>query len=179
MPVFPWTFLIPFAEIHGIHGVDAALLITLMGVGGLASRLAVGRITKRLGSVSTYRPTGLFGSYLIWVFAPPTIVVLIAFALAAGASYGGTVATCPVMVAEAYGAKSMSTVLGVLLTANGIGGLVCLVGAGALIDATGSFTAAIVVAAVLAAGSVCATLPIQGRRSSGRPAAETADSSAS
>ncbi len=163
---FPLTFLIPFAEIHGIHGVTAAVLITFMGVGGLASRLAVSRITVRLGAIITYRlcAAGLVVSYLVWLIAPSTMAWLTTFALAAGASYGGTVATCPVIIAEAYGAASMSTVLGALLTANGIGGLVCLVGAGALIDATGSYTAAIAGGVVLAAGSVCVTLPMRNRR---------------
>jgi MFS family permease len=162
---FPLTFLIPFAESHRIHGVVAALLVTFMGVGGLASRLVVARITERVGAVATYSlcTAGLAGSYLIWLVAPPTMPWLITFALAAGASYGGTVASCPVIVAEAYGSATMSSVLGVLLTANGVGALVCLVGAGALVDATGGYTVAIAVGAVLSIASLCAVIPIRSR----------------
>ncbi len=160
---FPLTFLIPFAESHHIHGVVAALLITFMGVGGLGSRLVVGRITERVGAVATYRlcTAGLAGSYAVWLLAPPTMPWLITFALAAGASYGGTVATCPVILAETYGPATMSTVLGVLLTANGIGALICLVGAGALIDATGTYTTAIALGMVLSVASACATMLVR------------------
>jgi MFS family permease len=159
---FPLTFLIPFAESHRIHGVVAALLVTCMGIGGLASRLAVGRITERFGALATYRwcTAGLAASYLIWLAAPPTMPWLITFALASGASYGGTVASCPLIVAEVYGSATLSPVLGVLLTANGFGALICLVGAGALIDATG-YTAAIAAGALLSIASLCAVAPLR------------------
>jgi hypothetical protein len=58
---------------------------------------------------------------VIWLVAPSTMAWLTIFALVAGAGYGGTVATCPVIVAETYGSATMATVLGALLTANGSG----------------------------------------------------------
>jgi MFS family permease len=86
------------------------------------------------------------------------------FAVAVGASYGGTVATSPVIVADAYGSAAMSSVLGMLLTANGVGALICLVGAGALIDLTGTYTLAIAAGVLLSLLSLAATLLIQPRR---------------
>lgn len=155
----PFTLLVPFAHEHGIEGVVAGLLLTAVGIGGLVSRAIVGFATQRLGPVVVYRwcAVALGASYAIWLLPPPEVWSLMLFGLLMGAAYGAMIATFPEIAIRVYGGSAFAAVLAKLYTANGVGALICLVGAGILIDLTGDYTIAIAAGAVLAMASGMAT----------------------
>jgi MFS family permease len=154
----PFVFLVPYAEDQGIANETAATLVSLLGLGSLSGRLVLGVVAGRLGLTRLYRlcyaTMGL--SFVLWLVAGSRFAVLAAFALVLGMSYGGYVALSPAVCAHLFGLAGLGGVLGALYTSSGIGGLVGPPLAGGLIDATGSYTTAIVVALVLALAAVVA-----------------------
>ena len=154
----PFVFLVPYAEDQGIADETAATLVSLLGLGSLSGRLVLGVVAGRLGLTRLYRlcyaTMGL--SFVLWLVAGSRFAVLAAFALVLGMSYGGYVALSPAVCAHLFGLAGLGGVLGALYTSSGIGGLVGPPLAGGLIDATGSYTTAIVVALVLALAAVVA-----------------------
>jgi MFS family permease len=90
-------------------------------------------------------------SYFIWL-AAHGYAMLVLFALAMGASYGGYVALNPSVVAELFGVAGMGVVLGTLYTSIAITALFGPPIVGAIIDHTGSYRIGILftIAATLA-----------------------------
>jgi MFS family permease len=154
----PFVFLVPYAKVHGIAPSTAASLISLLGLGSLSGRLLLSAVAGRLGLARLYKLCifGMGSCFLIWLFAGSSFVALAAFALVLGLSYGGYVALSPAVCAHMFGIVGLGGVLGALYTSSGVGGLVGPPLAGWLIDVTGSYTAAIVLALVLASGAVVA-----------------------
>ena len=159
----PFVFLVPYAEDQGIADETAAALVSLLGLGSLSGRLVLGLVAGRLGLTRLYRvcyaTMGL--SFLLWLVAGDRFGVLAAFALVLGLSYGGYVAMSPAVCAHLFGLAGLGGILGALYTSSGIGGLVGPPLAGALIDATDGYTAAIVIALVLAVAGVVALPPLE------------------
>jgi MFS family permease len=148
----PFVFLASYAEDHGTSEAAAATLVSFLGLGSLAGRLVLGTFAGRLGVQRLY--VGCFAvltaSFLVWLASGGNFVVLATFAVVLGVAYGGYVALSPAVMAELFGLAGLGAVLGASYTAGGIGGLVGPPVAGWLIDATGSYTPAIVVAVALA-----------------------------
>ncbi|MFT7601719.1 MAG: MFS family permease [Acidimicrobiales bacterium] len=156
----PFVFLKPYAESKGISSATAATLVSFLGLGSLAGRLALGAIAGRLGVLRVYQLCFVVqaGSFLLWLVAGGSYALLAAFAVVLGTSYGGYVALSPAAAAELFGVVGLGTILGAMYTAGGIGGLIGPPSAGWLIDATGGYEAAIIIAMAL---GVVATVLLQ------------------
>jgi predicted MFS family arabinose efflux permease len=141
----PFVFLTPYAEDHGVSAGAAASLLSFLGVGSLAGRLALAPLAGRLGVLVLYQLcfVVLGASFLIWLVGGGRFVVLATFAVVLGLSYGGYVALSPAATAELFGLSGLGAVLGALYTAGGIGGLIGPPVAGAVIDAAGGYSIAI------------------------------------
>jgi MFS family permease len=77
-----------------------------------------------------------------------------------GVGYGGFVALSPVASAGIFGLEGLGGILGVQYTSAGFGALIGPISAGAVIDATGSYTVAIVAAIIVSAAATLAVLPL-------------------
>jgi predicted MFS family arabinose efflux permease len=128
----------------------------LIGIGSLSGRFLVGSVADRIG-----RPRALLAveaslgaSMLLWLRADG-YAALALFALWMGLSYGGIVSLLPALCMDLFGARAVSSIIGVLYTSAALGNLVGPWGAGRIFDATGSYFA---VAAGCALLSLLATL---------------------
>ena len=106
----------------------------------MLGRAGLGTLADRIGLLRLYQLTVLvLGlSYFLWLYAPG-YAMLVAFALAMGASYGGYVALSPSVVAELFGVPGMGVVLGTLYTSIAITALFGPPIVGAIIDRTGNY----------------------------------------
>ena len=136
----PFVFLPVYAREHGISEVAAAALISCIGLTSMLGRAGLGTLADRIGLLRLYQLTvlALGLSYFLWLYAPG-YAMLVAFALAMGASYGGYVALNPSVVAELFGVPGMGVVLGTLYTSIAITALFGPPIVGAIIDRTGSY----------------------------------------
>ena len=158
----PFVFVVQYAKEQGISSSSAAFLITSLGVGSVLGRLGLGVVGIRVGVLPliimcfAIQPL----SYVIWLVAGSNYVLLLLFAALLGVGYGGVVALSPVAVVGIFGLEGFGGVLGVQYTSAGLGALVGPIGAGAIIDATGSYTVAIVGAIFISLVATFSVLPL-------------------
>ena len=103
-------------------------------------------------------------SFLVWLVAGSSYALLVLFVLVLGVGYGGFVALSPIVISDRMGVAGLGSILGVLYTAPGLGGLLGPPAAGWLIDRTDSYRWAIIGCLVCAALSVVllSGLPVDG-----------------
>ncbi len=147
----PLVHIAPYAVDVGHPESFGVLLVSLIGLGSLVGRFAVGSIADRFGRMRSlalmYFSMALM--LLLW-WASTGKLALALMAVGFGVSYGGFVATFPTVVMDLFGARSVSGIIGCIYTAAGIGTLLGPPLAGAAFDATGSYSAPILGAAALA-----------------------------
>lgn len=145
----PLVHLVPYALDHGIEPTRAVLLLGAIGVGSTVGRFFLGGIADRMGRdallIAMY--VGMAVSFAIWAPAAGFWALLV-FALAFGLFYGGWVAILPAVVADHFGARRVSGILGVLATSAAIGTLVGPTAAGFMFDASHSYFVPIVASAI-------------------------------
>ena len=145
----PIAHLVPYAEDRGISPQSAALLLSMLGIGSAVGRFAIGAAADRIGR---WRGLGLsfagLGlSCLVWL-ASDNFAGLALFAVLMGLSWGGAVALAPSVMADYFGTRAVSGIIGVLYTGVGAGALAGPVIAGLAFDLWESYTIAIVYSAV-------------------------------
>jgi MCP family monocarboxylic acid transporter-like MFS transporter 13 len=115
-------------------------LVGLIGVGSLTGRFVIGALADRLGRPLTLAlaQASMGLSYLVWGAAGgyPAMAV---FALWLGLSYGGIVSLMPALCMDLFGARAVSSIIGMLYTGAAFGNLLGPWLAGAVFDAQRSY----------------------------------------
>jgi predicted MFS family arabinose efflux permease len=158
----PLVHLGPYATDAGHPEAFGVLLVSLIGLGSLLGRFAVGAFADRVGRLRALALMylGMALMLLLW-WASSGTAALSLMAVGFGICYGGFVATFPSVVMDLFGARSVAGIIGCLYTAAGLGTLLGPPLAGAAYDASGSYTVPILGAALLAliAAAGVAALP--------------------
>ena len=141
----PIAHLVPYAEDRGISPQAAAALLSLLGVGSAVGRFTIGAAADRIGR---WRGLGLsFGgvgmSCILWLVGDGMVVLGI-FAVLVGAFWGGSVALAPSVMADYFGTRAVSGIIGVLYAGVGVGALIGPIIAGLVFDLWETYTVAIV-----------------------------------
>jgi OFA family oxalate/formate antiporter-like MFS transporter len=123
------------------------LLVAIMAVGNGAGRVVAGMVSDRIGRTTTLFICFIFQAASILLLAqasadniwgqPTFMAVLSAFI---GANYGANLALFPAITKDFYGLKNFGVNYGLVFTAWGLGGFSLSLLAGAVYDATRSFT---------------------------------------
>ena len=123
--------------------------MSLIGLGSLLGRFAIGGFADRLGRRRSLAAmyAGLGAMLLVW-WAASAWWLLALFAVVFGMCYGAYVALLPTIVMDLYGARAVSGIIGFLYTGAGAGTLIGPWMAGAAYDALGSYAWPIVAGAV-------------------------------
>jgi MFS family permease len=147
----PLVHLGPYAMDAGHPESFAVLLVSLIGLGSLVGRFGVGSIAERFGRMRSLALMyfGMAAMLFMW-WASTGALALSVMAVGFGIAYGGFVATFPTVAMDLFGARSVSGIIGCIYTAAGVGTLFGPPVAGAAFDATGSYSAPILGAALLA-----------------------------
>jgi OFA family oxalate/formate antiporter-like MFS transporter len=147
----PLVHIGPYAMDAGHPESFAVLLVSLIGLGSLVGRFGVGSIAERFGRMRSLALMyfGMAAMLFMW-WASTGALALSVMAVGFGIAYGGFVATFPTVVMDLFGARSVSGIIGCIYTAAGVGTLFGPPVAGAAFDATGSYSAPILGAALLA-----------------------------
>ena len=158
------TMFIPFAHVSaaardlGVAEARSVGLVGLIGIGSLIGRFAIGALADRLGRLRslTLLQASMALSYLAW-WSAGGYAMLALFALWFGLSYGGIVSLLPALCMDLFGARAVSSVIGVLYTGAAIGNLFGPVLAGAAFDARGSYGLAIIACLAMSAIATAAS----------------------
>jgi OFA family oxalate/formate antiporter-like MFS transporter len=160
----PMVHLGPYATDAGYTEAQGVALVSLIGVGSLVGRFAVGAPADRLGRLPSLCAmyAGLGVMFLLWTVAS-AYWMLVVFAVVFGACYGAYVALLPTIVMDLYGPRSVSGIIGCLYTGCGVGTLLGPWLAGVAYDAVGSYQAAMLGGAVFSAGAAaCVAILMHG-----------------
>lgn len=144
----PFVHLVPYAVDHGVAPSAAVLLVGAIGVGSSAGRLFLGGAADRMGRrwALPVMFVGMGLSFFVWA-ASTSAWPLAAFALLFGVFYGGFVALAPTLVADSFGGRNVSALIGILYTSVAFGTLVGPSAAGFAFDASGSYQVPILASA--------------------------------
>jgi MFS family permease len=157
----PFVFIKSYATERGVDSGLAATLVGIIGASSIIGRLGIGALGTRWGTTTLMQ--GSFAimtlSYLLWLFADGTYVVLVIFAIVMGVGYGGFIALSPAVVATLFGTVGMATILGAVYTSAGLGGLIGPPIAGEIIDRV-SYPAGIIFALVMTGFGTLALLAL-------------------
>ncbi len=161
---------IPFAHASaaardlGIDEVRAVGLVGLIGIGSLSGRFVIGALADRMGRglTLTLMQASLGLSFVLWSLAGG-YAAMAAFALWMGLSYGGIVSLMPALVMDRFGARAVSSIIGVLYTGAAFGNLAGPVLAGAVFDRFGSYQGVIWGCLLLSALATAAAVKAVGR----------------
>ena len=160
----PMVHLSPYATDAGYSQAQGVALVSLIGVGSLLGRFAVGAPADRIGRVPSLCAmyAGLGVMFLLWYVAG-AYWMLVVFAIVFGVCYGSCVALLPTIVMDLYGPRAVSGIIGCLYTGAGIGTLLGPWLAGVAYDTAGSYQLAILAGAVFSAGAAaCVVILIHG-----------------
>ncbi|MFN3257648.1 MAG: MFS transporter [Ilumatobacter sp.] len=141
----PFVFVGQYAKERGVSPVAAAVLVGVLGGSSVVSRIGFGSLVRRFGSYRLYRSCFIIhtASFAIWFVAGSSYALMVLFVLVLGAGYGGFVALGPIVIADRMGVAGLGSILGLLYTGPGLGGLIGPPSAGWLIDTTDSYRWAI------------------------------------
>jgi MFS family permease len=155
-PAFWWLYamamlaapsmFIPFAHVSaaardlGVGSAQAVGLVGLIGVGSLLGRFGIGALADRIGRplTLTLAQAAMGAAFLLWAGASGYTAMAL-FALAMGLSYGGIVSLMPALCMDCFGARAVSSIVGMLYTAAALGNLAGPYVAGWVFDRTGSY----------------------------------------
>jgi len=132
--------LVPYAVDSGIDPVRAAVLITLIGVFGIAGRLASGVLSDKIG----IKPimifcTVLLGLNIAFIALCDEPWAFYVFAATYGITYSGFVTQMVRITRKVFGGKALGSIFSALMMSDGIGFGVGPWVAGNIYDATGSY----------------------------------------
>lgn len=162
--------IVPFLVASGYTSGQAALVLSLQAGAVTVGFLVMGYLSDRF-SVRIVLPAALFveglgiASFLGARNPQFALVSLAVFLTAFGITSGATSSLVPIIVAESLGLRRIGTLTGLLSLSATLGGSAGPVAVGAIFDATGSYTPAIHLCAMLLALGALATLfvsPAQG-----------------
>jgi MFS family permease len=142
----PFVFVGQYAKERDVGAVQAAVLVGVLGGASVLSRVGFGSLVRRFGSFRLYRACFVIhgASFVIWLVAGSSYAALLLFVLVLGVGYGGFVALGPIVVSDRLGVAGLGSILGLLYTGPGLGGLLGPPAAGWLIDTTDGYRWAIV-----------------------------------
>lgn len=141
--------LVNHATDIGINSLQAAGLISTIGIVSIPGRLLIGSTSDRIGTQNALIFCILLCLVaLIWLFFCNSIIKFYAFAVLFGFAYGAEVPLIPLLVGQNFGIRNMATLIGVILFVGNIsGGMGPLIG-GKIYDLTSQYSIAFAVAFV-------------------------------
>lgn len=143
----PFVHIVPYARDQGLTATDAALLVSVMGVFNIVGRVVLGAIADRLGRRRMLQISvgAMSVAVLFWPVAS-TKGGLLLFVAAYGFFAGSFISLLFALTADYFGVERLAGVTGLLNSGAALGTLVGAPVSGALFDATGSYTLAVILA---------------------------------
>ncbi len=131
------THVVPYANDRGIDPLQAASILSLMGITNIAGRILMGTVSDRFGRkrmmvVCTLLQAGT----LFWLMWAQSLWAFYLFALAYGFVFGGSEPILAAIVGDTFGVGRLGSILSVIDAAWGIGAAIGPIIGGLVFDLT-------------------------------------------
>jgi MFS family permease len=159
--LIPFTFLTTYAvQEMNLSYDSAALLITIIGAGGMTGKLTMGPASDRLGRVKIMILCALIiaGGCAAMVFSRGWVLMAVCFVY--GIGYGACWAMYAACASDFFSAKAAGGIIGLWTFLMGLGSIFAPILAGWSADATGSLKWAFIIAMGGGLGSLVLLLPV-------------------
>lgn len=170
---FSWVFfslslhmifvhVVAYAVDSGIAAMDAAYILSLMGLANITGRLLIGKLSdsvgrKALGVISQL----IMCAALIWLMWSQRLWMLYLFAVVFGFLWGGSGATVTALIGDIFGMRRLGAIMGVITAAWALGAALGPAIGGYIFDVSGSYFIAFGAAAVALFAAACCIGSIQ------------------
>ena len=157
--------LVNYATDLGITPLIAATLLSMVGIGSMLGRVAMGAASDRIGSSNALAICCLvLGISLLWLLFARELWMFYLFAIVFGFAYGGEVPQMAALVGQLFGLRSVAALVGVVLIGLSIGGALGSLMGGSIFDLTQSYQVAFTVAVVVSFATVILALMLRRAR---------------
>jgi MFS family permease len=148
--------VVPYAAGMGIAPMDAAFILSLMGLANIPGRLIVGKLSDAMGTKAVGVSCALiqFGA-MLWLMGSNQLWMLYAFALAYGFLWGGSATVITVLTADIFGMRSLGVIMGMMSGGWAIGAAIGPAVGGYLFDMSGHYSMAFVAGATALLAAAC------------------------
>ncbi len=144
------THTIPHAIDIGISPMDAAFVVSLIGITCVLGRLVVGRVSDSIGrKIPSIVSASLQVVALIWLIWAQDLWMLYLFAVVFGFSWGGLGTMVTVLIGDIFGMRSIGVIMGAMVVYWALGGAVGPPLGGVIFDVAGNYFMAFVMGAVI------------------------------
>ncbi len=145
----PFVHIVPYAEDRGISTASAAAVVAIMGIANTLGRIVMGALADRVGRHRMMRASSLALAVALfaWPFAR-SWGALATFGAVYGLFAGAFIALLPALAGDYFGMDRLAGVTGLLFSGAAVGTLLGPPITGLLFDANGTYTLAVVLAAV-------------------------------
>merc|ERR1712086_24383 len=134
----PFAFAVRLAEDKGFSNAEGSMLLTMMGIANTVGRLVAGRVGDLVDRRMLFASCMLIGGANVMFLGFDIPYWLLALLLVVFSVFGGAfVAMFPVLVTDSFGAKRVSSTIGMLMATVAPGALVGSPLVGFLYTATG------------------------------------------
>ncbi|UCD45502.1 MAG: MFS transporter [Candidatus Bathyarchaeota archaeon] len=153
------TFVVPHMIRMGIDPIQASGAFGVIGIMSAVGSFLFGMVSDRLGRRLTIFATtgGIAISFFTASILPPNLMLLYAWAVLYGLSYGGAPEQYAAISTDYFGRRYSTTLFGFLTLGGGLGGGLFPLLGGWLVDVTGSYFATLL---FLGCGMLVANLTI-------------------
>jgi len=145
-----FTHLVPHTTDIGFSAVEAATVLSLIGLSAMAGRVLMGIASDRVGRKLTAIICALFQSgAMVWLLWSQDLWMLYLFALVYGFAYSGFSISVAVLIGDTFGVRKIGSILGVLEIGFGVGAAIGPVIGGLIFDVNSSYFMAFLIEAVV------------------------------
>ncbi|MFC2014303.1 MFS transporter [Chloroflexota bacterium] len=143
------THIVPHATDVGIPAIEAATILSLIGVSIITGRIIIGRVSDNIGSKTTAITCSLIlAGAMIWLIWSRDLWMFYIFGVAYGFSRGGFDPPMTALVSDIFGLRSIGVIMGALNVAWGIGSAVGPAVGGLIFDVSNNYSVAFLAGAI-------------------------------
>jgi MFS family permease len=148
--------VVPYALDMGISPMDAAFILSMMGLANIPGRLVVGKLSDTMGTKSLGVSCALIQlGALLWLMGSSQLWMLYVFATVYGFLWGGSGTVITVLTVDIFGTPSLGAIMGMMSSGWAIGAAIGPALGGYLFDVSGRYHAAFVAGAAALLTAAC------------------------
>ena len=157
--------LVNYATDLGITPLVAATLLSVVGIGSMLGRLAMGAASDRIGSSNALAICCVVLSIsILWLVFTKELWMFYLFAIIFGFAYGGEVPQMAALVGQLFGLRSVAALVGIVLAGTSMGGALGAWVGGRIFDVTESYQIAFTIAVVVSVAALTLVLTLRRAR---------------